>query len=417
LVANPQLNGAVNHYSYDGMTIWIFRFIFLGMILLPFSTNPGDKSVVISFGLPFLAIAAVISFLFLIYSNRPFNANLKGVLWSSCLYVGFIALFSMFSPERLPSFGRSIPHVIGLLIFIFILSFSNDSNKAKSSWINKFIITLVLSGTILSVYYVANFSLAAFHKSFIEVIFERFVGGLMSLPWGASNTIAATLIMPLVVTLASIHMSTGYKYCKYIVVVIIIIAILATLSRTVLVLLLYIFLIQSILARSSKYIAYFILIVMVPGILLFYFNKEGLDAISQTRVNVDTITSLSGRAEIWKEFAEYISRNPLSPIGYYGSQYLFGYSGHNTLLTTMVELGIFGILITIVFYANLLTCSLKAILNSNTEHKNIYIILFVGLTAILLNLMNEDPNYTQQYIIYFWFFSGILCLSSGTDFE
>jgi len=410
-VANPVLETSQASNSTSWLANWVYRLVFSGLLLLPFSTSPGANSFVVSYGLPILAIAAIAAIFYLFSQNVHFHVSLKGVIWSSSIYVLFLVVFSFFSPEIIPSLGRSLPNVIGFLIFLFILSFSHEQEFSRLKILKKFVFALVLSGSILSIYYIANFAFAAFSNSFAEVILSRGGVGLTRLPWGASNTIAALLVMPMVAAMASLYMDDARTYFKYFAIFLMIVAIFATLSRTVIVLLIYLFFFQSILTRQFKLLTFFIGFTLLTVGFIFFSYHEVFDLIMLHRLeDLESTLTLMGRTDIWKEFLEYLRKNPFSPIGYYGAAYVFGYSCHNTFLTTMVEMGITGIIIMVTFYSNLIILTIRAIRQAETRNNNIIIVLFVGLTTILLNLMDEDPNYTQQYIIFFWIYIGVMSL-------
>jgi len=410
-VTDSVLDTSQSSSSFEGLATWVYRLVFFGLVLLPFSTSPGEGVVVISYGLPILAIAALATVYYFIIRNIRFHERMKGVIWSSCIYISLLVAYSLFSPEIIPALGRSLPHVIGFLLFLFILSFSLEEEQFRTNILRKFVDALVLSGSILSVYYIANFAVMALTKSFAEVVVERYVGGLMSLPWGASNTIAATLVIPLIAAMVSFRLDETRTWLKYCSVFLMVGAIFLTFSRTVIALLIYLFLFQSVSTRQYRLLTLFLGLVLLSGGIFFLSYREGFDLILLTRVeDLAALRNLMGRTDIWEEFIAYLRNNPFSPVGYYGSQYVFGYSGHNTLLTTMVEMGITGIVITLVFYLQLIRVSVKGIRQSFTVFKKINIVFFIGLTTIIFNLMNEDPNYTQQYVLYFWLYIGMMSL-------
>ena len=86
-------------------------------------------------------------------------------------------------------------------------------------------------------------------------------------------------------------------------------------------------------------------------------NLDFFYDIDQTLMNrftdLDNISSANTRFEIWGEHLSFLFSHPLEISGYYSLLSIFGYSSHNLILTTLLERGIIGFLMSsaIVFVA------------------------------------------------------------------
>jgi len=403
------LSASITKYDIYSIEYIIFVFLYLGLILLPFSTGKDSSFGVVSFGLPFIGMAAFLATLYLLYHKVQFAVSLKSTLLIAFVYVSLIVISAFIAPAFIPSIVRVIPHILGYMIFLFIASFVSAEKGQREPFQNRFIDALIVSGVVMGSYYLINVIYGVLTHSFIEVMLDRVLGGLMALPWGASNSVAACLLIPLIVILCDRRNEKKYGFVKTLAASIVVIAILATESRTVLSVLLAAFLLYSFLSKTIKPVL--IMLAFISFILstVYNYSSAAFDMLYNTRVdNIETLTE--GRAEIWGKYINYISENPFAPVGFYGSQFVFNSSGHNIVLTTFVEMGFVGLLSILALFLNLLFMAFYSYQRSEFKDKQIKLVLSVGLLAILLNLFTEDPHFTQQYIIYFWTFSGIVSL-------
>lgn len=385
----------------------IYILICLGLILLPFSTDKNSLFGVISFGAPVLFMAAFLIIVRLIFDKMKLSPILKSTVFISFLYVTLIVCFSFIAPAVIPSLARASLHLIGFSLFLFIISLTSHESILLLKWQNKLIISLIASGTILAIYFITHLIIASSSYGLIAVMSSREPDGLMSLPWGTSNTISAILIFPLIATLVNMNFNKRYNYLNVIALSMITLAIAGTLSRAGILLLSYIFMASLIISRRFKLVIFFLILCVSTVILLNYYSSIEFESIFAARFEIKQ----SGRGEVWSEYLQYIHDYPFEPIGYYGSLYRFDYSGHNLILTTLVELGFIGLFITIALYFSFFLCILRGITRTYGIDKKMLIIYLIGLSAVLMNMQIEDPQYTQQYIIYFWIFTGLICLS------
>ena len=108
-------------------------FLFSGLVLLPFSTTKDSQFHVISFGMPFLFISGVSGLWYIFKRNILLCNSIIYVLYVSIFYVTamFLSTYLLLTfPEKyLVSIYRVIPNMIGLLLFLFIISFSSSDKK------------------------------------------------------------------------------------------------------------------------------------------------------------------------------------------------------------------------------------------------------------------------------------------------
>ena len=86
---------------------------------------------------------------------------------------------------------------------------------------------------------------------------------------------------------------------------------------------------------------------------------------------------------------------------------------HNILLTTTVEMGWFGLFVFLGLWVCVFSRTIQSTLHLPEPQRAHAKGLLVGLIGVAINLQFEDPNYTQQYILYSWLFLGlaVLCTS------
>lgn len=366
--------------------------LWLGVALLPFSTSP-DEGGVVTYGLPFLVVTTIISSV-LIYIYRFKSIDNVAVVFST-FYVFMIVIMTLFSPTFVQSSVRMLFNVMGYFIFLGIMVVSSIGRYS----IDKIARICIFSCCILAVYFLVNFGLAIFAFGFETVIVERYVGGAMSLPWGASNTIAQVLL------LAFVFYSVIHKGNKFDLVCLLMVSIgiVFTFSRSVtaLMLLMYPFVFGVRLIGKSVICVFVLLFfgfVLADGFTSLDLSKY--NEFIADRTNAEAIYTGNSRLDLMSNIIDYYFLNPLTPIGYYGSLTYFEYSAHNYWLTTLVEQSILGLIVSFLF---LCYVAGKALLTSPKAGKSFMV--------ILLGLMVEDPHFTQPYIILFWLLLGILVSS------
>lgn len=382
---------------------FFFFFLAVGLLLLPFSTDPKEGQFVIAYGLPFLFCAGFIGFFKFLLKNKIEKKTLHyfSVLF---LYVFFILLTTFLSADILKSLVRSSVHVIGFcfLLYLFFRPVTDNENYDNLTRIS---LLLLYSGTIMALYnlYV---SINAYIELGPKIIFYgRGTGSELSLPWASTNVIGACLLIPLIVGLYLYEMKINKKVL-YLSLTIIILSIIITTSRNSFLSVLLLF--SIIIFRKKKYN---LLIVMILAIcsfvgIIYFINTDLIDLYLETKIeNTDNIKGLGNRTELMERVFNYFLDNPFSPIGYYGSLDKFEHSSHNYFITVLVEQGILALIINIFTILALLMFSKKNI------------ILNTGVMIIFLNLSLEDANFTHPYIIYFWVFISIIFLNKKVNIK
>jgi len=366
-----------------------YLFFGVGIVLLPFSTSPDDGGVV-SFGLPFLFIAAIPAALIFVYRLKLVDPVL---FFLSAAYIALIVVMTFFSPSFLQSSARMIVHVIGYLIFLGLVGVLVVDRHSQDIIARM----CIISCCILAAYFLVNFVLTSLVTGVESVVMERYVGGAMSLPWGASNTIAQVLLLAFVF----FAVLENRKVIDSIFLLIISLGILFTFSRSVIFLMLLMYFVIFGARRLGKFSIYGALLVFLIGFAVStdFSSFEGFIA---DRINPESIYTGNSRLDLMAEKIDYFLFNPLSPIGYYGSLSYFEYSAHNYWLTTLVEQSFIGIIVSFGFF---LYVAYKAFSRSAKVGK--------AFVVIMLALMVEDPHFTQPYIIMFWALLAILGSSKG----
>ena len=411
------------------------------MCLLPFSTGTGSGSFVISFAFPFLILLALfIVGVFITRKERVnYSQDLKLTLLCGLLHVFAIFIASLMNESLVLSFARAIFDFVGFAIFLYITSNSSISKDAILAY-NKVSSLFILSGFVMSVYFIINFLLAVQQNSLDKVLLERENGGLMSLPWGASNTIAACLMMPffsaldrlfnapapdpapdLPQLLAQIKVKKKKKKSNWMLAIMltIVMAILITQSRNVTITLLLSTIFIGGSTRNAKQTLIFVGLLAVIFISITSFYGQDLDTIFDARVGdgAADIGGFNGRTTLWELSILYFLNHPLEPLGYFGMLSELGHTGHNIFLTTLVEQGIFGLVAYILFTVNNFTFCLKKMASKSLSFvtKRRMVLYTIANFAILIQLQFEDSNLTAQNIVYQWVFLALMYLSAYCD--
>jgi O-antigen ligase len=264
--------------------------------------------------------------------------------------------------------------------------------------------SVVLSGFILSIYYVANFFYAASNHGFGNVLFDRVTGGLASLPWGASNVVAGCIVITYVVltNIRSVKFS-NVMFLSFV----FFLGIAVTFSKTGIVLFFVLFLSFIVSKKKVGLSSLLSVIVFIVSFLvvMFYAFSSHLDALSDLvtqRSDFEDLASGNGRFNIWYQALMHFASSPLQPVGYYGSIYHFGHSSHNYYITLLLEQGVIPFFLHVIFF---LVLFLKSIALSRLH--------VVGFIVILINLVFEDVNFVHPYMFYFSFYILILAMKKN----
>jgi O-antigen ligase len=411
------------------------------MCLLPFSTGTGSGSFVISFAFPFLILLSL--FILGVFITRKervnYSQDLKLTLLCGLLHVFAIFISSLMNESLVLSFARAIFDFIGFAMFLYITSNSSISKDAILAY-NKVSSLFILSGFVMSVYFIINFLLAVQQNSLDKVLLERENGGLMSLPWGASNTIAACLMMPFFSALdrlfntpsqaqpqAQTQLQTQIQVKKkkkksnwmLAIMLTIVMAILITQSRNVTITLLLSTIVIGSSTKNAKQTIIFVGLLAIIFISITSFYGQDLDTIFDARVGdgAADIGGFNGRTTLWELSIAYFLNHPLEPLGYFGMLSELGHTGHNIFLTTLIEQGIFGLFAYILFTINNFTFCLKKMATKSLSFitKRRMVLYAIANFAILIQLQFEDSNLTAQNIVYQWVFLALMYLSAYCD--
>ena len=394
------------------------------MYLLPFSTGTGGGSFVITFAFPFF----VLLFFFIAGSfivrkektNYPDDLKLSLLFATINLFIIFIA--SLMNQSIVLSFARSVFDFFGFAIFLYITSHASKNKNAASIY-SKLSLVFVWSGVIMSAYFIVNFLLAVQQNSLDQVLLERENGGLMSLPWGASNTIAGCLMMPFFLALDRAFNTKSLKFNSRVVMfmamLIIMFAIIVTQSRNVIITLILGLTFVGILTKNIKPTVLFIATIVTIVTSIAILSGQDLSSIFEARVGdqAQDVGGFNGRTILWEASILYFSIHPFSPLGYFGMLNEMGHTGHNIFLTTLLERGIIGLIAYILFLINNLGFSLKKIFDKSLSFaiRRRMTLYLIAMLSMLLQLQFEDSNLTAQNIVYQWIFLALMYISPYCD--
>jgi O-antigen ligase len=414
----------VNSYSK-----YLYIVFLMSMCLLPFSTEGGEgsKSVVVTFAFPFI-ILLLISIIYNYLNRRDeiiYHEELKLTILLAILHVFSIFISSLMNHELQVSFARAIFHLFGFTIFLYVISNSSTSKNASLAY-NNVAMMFILSGFIMSAYFIGNFLFAIQQNSLEQVLLERSKGGLLGLPWGVSNTIAGCLMMPLfsaldrIINVSREKTNSSNIKLTFFMMIIIIFAIILTQSRNAIIaLMIGMIFVGSLTKRKKPIIILFIVVALILAMFVSFYSQE-LDGIFSARIGdgAADIEGFNGRTSVWEISLLYFSKHPFQPVGYFGMLGEIGHTAHNVFLTTLIEQGIVGLITYILFTINNFSfcinkLSLKYVQSERSKRRAVFYI--ISMFSILLQLQFEDSNLTAQNIIYQWIFLALVYLSAYCD--
>lgn len=368
--------------------------LLLGCITIPFSTSK-ESFFVLNFGVLFFLFSGAFGLLYLM--NRKFPRVIYLALFISLLGI----LFSFLSETILPSLSRALVQFLAIMSCVyFYFHFSYDYKKIEKS--------VIISGLILCTYYIVNYLVAVSNYGLSIVLFERAAEGPASLPWGASNIVSACI---LITYLIYINSNTFNKRSTALINLLYFLAILLTFSRTGIALFIIAFMLSQFNKGAIKLkgiLLFLILVLCLAGGFALLNSSDEADSVSlllEDRTSVEEVTSGNGRIDHWISSVLYFVKNPLNPVGYYGSMSALEGTSHNWLLTSLVEQGL------VVLLLNLLLMFLltyKAFTVSN--------LLGGSVLIVFLNLFVEDVQFVHPYMFYFSFLILIVCLKQKHHF-
>jgi O-antigen ligase len=400
-------------------------FFFAGMALLGFSTAAGEGSAVVSFGLPFLAVAAALYVAVRLRTTAVDRTVVPHAIAGLCL-ASALVLATAIAPVPRESVARLIPNLLGFVLFGFVLSpfyAPRAEDRYRSlSWV------LVLTGGIIGTYFVTRFVLAVAKIGLGAVLVDRVTGGVYSLPWGATNVVASTLILPVFLTfyLANPAAVPSARARALVVVLRLVMmgAVFAAVSRG---------------ANVSMIVGMVALLAVLRGRprrqLLLFFGAfgvvlAGIDAWTGgaitsaatsgffSRFQAADVGNLNGRTDIWQHFLGAFANSPLVGVGYFASLRMFGTTGHDLVLTTLVERGILGAALSVLVVLSAAGYWYAGLRRAQTAERRLFLgALGVGGACSMLHLMFEDANFTQQYMIMSWIALALPFLAWRADLQ
>jgi O-antigen ligase len=364
-------------------------------LLLGFSTSPGDAVGVQSFGLPFLAIAACLVLPLTAGMLRlPVPRAIARLFGTGLALLAWMVITCSWAPEPAASFSRALLNVVCFVTLLGAVTLNRTGGDPRA-WVRTGHVVVTATGMIAA-YYLANLAWVASEHGLEVVVLERFVGGLMSLPWGASNTVASVLLLGIGMTLLLRREMNGRMFVFLLILQFLAVAMTFSRNGTATALL--------ILVLGGTLREKMFLIGSVVGIAVFsLFAGSAIvdsDAISQLMENRTTggeeITN--SRVFIWHDRLSDIIEKPWISTGYYSTVHVFEYSAHNFVLNTAVEQGLVGLLLAMLLYGQLLFLTSK-VDKSDKDTSMTFRMLWL---AMAVNLSFEDPNFTQPFIVVFW---------------
>ncbi|WP_419711403.1 hypothetical protein [Pseudomonas sp. NFX224] len=366
---------------------YLVCFVF-GMILLGFSTSPEDGGV-LSFGTPFF-IASILAFISVI-SRYWVDMDWRFFLFPF-LHILLIIVMTVLSFNQFQSSVRAVFNLIGFVIYLGLIC-SVLSQRLSVQTLAR---VLICSGAVLAAYFIVNFFLNSLVVGIQQVVLERYVGGAMSLPWGASNTIAQVLLLS-AVSYTILEERTKFDFLMFCLVSA---GICLTFSRSNILLL---FLLLFVVFRLRQLVVVGAILGVVLGVFFAYmvifvgWDLSGFDTFLSSRTDVELLATGNGRLQTLVEKIDYLTSHPFEPIGYYSSLFYFELSAHNFWMTSLIEQSYAAVLVSLCFFFFVGRTVFR-------RDRNV----FFGFLIIMMALMVEDPHFTQQYITGFWVFLALL---------
>ena len=370
-------------------------FFVLGMILLGFSTSPEDGGV-LSFGTPFF-IAAMLAFMPVIFRYLA-DMDWRFFIFPF-LYIFLIVVMTAFSFSPFQSSVRAFFNVVGFVVYLGLIC----SVLSQRLSVQALARILIFSGAVLAMYFIVNFFLSSMEHGIQQVILERYVGGAMSLPWGASNTIAQVLLLSAV----SYTILEERRKFDFLMFCLIAVGICLTFSRSNMLLL---FLLLFFVFRMRQLIMVGFVSVFVLGVFFAYmvisvgWDLSGFDTFLSSRTDVELLATGNGRLQTMMEKIDYLVDHPFEPIGYYSSLFHFELSAHNFWMTSLIEESLVAVLVSLGFFFFVG----RTVFRRDRS-------VFFGFLIIMMALMVEDPHFTQQYITSFWVYLALLVAFGFTE--
>lgn len=298
------------------------------------------------------------------------------------------------------TFDRNITYTLMIIFFIFI----NLENFTKNE---KRILEKVIyfSGLAISIYIIYNFVVVSNFDIY------RFTLGEYNDP----NNLAALIILPLSFALERIFNKSDYKILDTMGVIIILFGILLTGSRGAFLAIILSFIITMWILRKNirvkKAITMFVSLGVLTILIYLILPSDLFERLFQLSSYTDDFVRYGSRTDIWLNIYNNILPDlPFLGYGSGNSQYiLFNFynelkATHNTYLTFVIDLGIFGIVLFLMFLYQMFILAWKS-------KKMSLIFGFISI-AIVIFFLDSFPKK------YFWNIMFIIIIfSSGKKNE
>lgn len=386
----------------SNMAHWV---LWLGLILLSPVVEVGG---IVSIGTPFLLLGCYLRTLQFCKRDCQLPFGLIGICAAAYVICIFTSL--AWSQQLFVAGFRAAYHVIGFVLFLGLLQRQNTQGDYKH--LQFWVFALTSAGLAMALDFLILMGSLAVQGRLGEAFANRETGGVMSLKWAGSNTIASAILLSLHPAMMLSGNLGRFAKCA---VGAMLLAILATLSRNSSICVLASVVVYACLSgRTVATIGAILAIAMVFGVGLWIVDADVVDFVMRSRVEGGNSATFNGRTSTWEDAWLEICRNWPCPVGFYGSNLVLGLTAHNLILTDTLELGVWGLGVHMMLFAG--TAGLLLMARSRRRRAgqsvNDLNILLSGLLCILINLMFEDPQYTQPYIVCNWVFMGI-CVATA----
>jgi O-antigen ligase len=368
----------------------------LALLFTPFSTGVDSGLPVISFGMPFLLLALFFGMLNPVTHALYLPRSIAPALLCAAAVVAAMTMFSFTAPYPEKSLARLAPNLIGFLVALRLLCIYRD---APEQLLDRAVKGLALSGAVMALYYLLHLAYQIHAHGAYEVMKDRAVNGLAALPWGASNMISAALLF----SHAACHLQRWRHGGTWpgIVLTVILCTVIATISRAGMLVHFVLLIVGCLCTRNYRYMGAGILIGVVLVGAFAIVVPDSFSFLVDARFNAERDLS-NGRLDSFNYKIGYIAGNVMTPIGYYGSLFIFdGLTSHNFILTILVEQGLTGLAAVTAFLVSCWAVLFRA-KGLTPEDKASRRTLTAGALLAFVNLQVEDANFSQPYIIYFW---------------
>lgn len=378
---------------------YIYILIF---IMLSFSTSI-EFGAVINFGV-------VVNYIFLPYMLLMLFVNIKFAIYHKIflyeavlllIVLAFLCLvvFSVFISVNVGASALRASYVF-LASLIFLLYFIK---KDKRSFVFNLLNCSFLLLVFLSFYFIVNFTFSIIENGWATTISERYVGGTMSLPWGASNIISIALTACLgILCIAEILYDRRVRSITF---VIYLTAVFLTFSRTGLMIgsmvVFYTLLSRLSLVRGLFFFSFFVII--FPVLVAFIFTYFSSVSLFSNRYSLENIGGMNGRLELWRDYLFKFIDEPFNFHGFYSALSYSEHTPHNIILSIAFDLGVIGVLLfssmlLLLFYLVLRVASKFYYKKNITKAVGV---IFIPMLCFF-NFMFEDGIYIPQtwYVFY-----------------